>query len=157
MSSSALEKDQEIRDKQAELEESESILPSSLISLAEIDQFPLSLAVSARTSQLYQKAKRVMEEADQALNGADEDVSAEVAAYRQANDLDLEELSARHSASEAQLALTAPIQASVLEAHEKRKKEVRCSLSTLSPSPRTLTDSFHPLTDRRSPQGGRGG
>ncbi|ORY61173.1 P-loop containing nucleoside triphosphate hydrolase protein [Leucosporidium creatinivorum] len=101
MSSSALEKDQEIRDKQAELEE-----------------------IAARTSQLYHKAKRIMEEAGEADRNAEEDVRTEVAAYRDANDLNMEELSARHSASEAQLALTAPIQASVLEAHEKRKKEI---------------------------------
>lgn len=68
-----------------------------------------------------------MEEAGEADRNAEDNVRQEVQAYRDQHDLDLQELSARHSASEAQLALTAPIQASVLEAHEKRKKEVRCS------------------------------
>lgn len=66
-----------------------------------------------------------MEEASEADEGAEDDVRKEVRDYRDAQDLDTEELSARYSASDAQLALTAPIQASVLEAHEKRKKEVR--------------------------------
>lgn len=76
-----------------------------------------------------------MEEASEADASAENDVRTEVSDYREAQDLNTEELSARHSASEAQLALTAPIQASVLEAHEKRKKEVRCSPSAaLSPT-----------------------
>lgn len=66
-----------------------------------------------------------MELANEADQNAEADVKAEVDQYREEHDLDLEVLNGRHNAADAQLALTAPIQQSVLTAHENRKKEVR--------------------------------
>lgn len=48
MSSSALEKDQDIRDKQAELEESKITVPWLHFLTAETDQFRLSISRSLR-------------------------------------------------------------------------------------------------------------
>ena len=120
MKSSALEKDQEIRDKAEELAEGE-LLRIDLLTLFLTD---LPRTVTARTSALYHKATGLMQEAQEADDGAEPETKTEVAKYRDENDLDFGALTARVGALEAEYAMTTPVEPGLMAKYQNRKQEV---------------------------------
>jgi hypothetical protein len=90
-----------------------------------LTQLAVRFTVSARTTTLHREAKIISERANESLEAAEDDVSADAKARREGEDLDLTELTTAQVAAEADLGMTSAISPLILQKYQEGKQIVR--------------------------------